>query len=103
MSQRSVTASPEWVALQDHYKQAKEWHMRDLFEQDPKRFDKFRSACKHKCTVGTFYCGSFRVSMKAKYTLDTAKTTIQDPGGILCFSLLWLSAASCTKHLGGLI
>ena len=43
MAQRSVTASPEWVALQDHHKQAKEWHMRDLFEADPKRFEKFRS------------------------------------------------------------
>ena len=42
MSQSSVTASAEWVALQDHYKQAKDWHMRDLFEQDAKRFEKFR-------------------------------------------------------------
>ena len=42
MSQRSVAASPEWVALQDHYKQVKDWHMRDLFEQDPKRFEKYR-------------------------------------------------------------
>ena len=46
MSQSSVTASPEWVALQDHYKQAKDWHMRDLFEQDAKRFENFRSAIK---------------------------------------------------------
>ena len=44
MSQSSVTASAEWVALQDHYKQAKDWHMRDLFEQDTKRFEKLRSA-----------------------------------------------------------
>jgi hypothetical protein len=44
MSQSSVTASAEWVALQDHYKQAKDWQMRDLFEQDTKRFEKFRSA-----------------------------------------------------------
>ena len=51
MSQCSVTASPEWVALQDHYKQAKEWHMRDLFEQDPKRFENFRSARIKKAQV----------------------------------------------------
>ncbi len=36
-----LTKLTAWKALQQHYKQAKKWHMRDLFEEDPKRFEKF--------------------------------------------------------------
>ena len=81
MSQRSVTASPEWMALQDHYKQAKEWHMRDLFEQDPKRFEKFRSAGsllmkEAQVHRGDICCGSFCVSVIENMLLIAiAKTT----------------------------
>ncbi len=36
-----LTKLPAWNALQQHYKQAKKLHLRDLFEKDPKRFEKF--------------------------------------------------------------
>jgi len=36
-----LTKLPAWKALQQHYKQAKKLHLRDLFEKDPKRFEKF--------------------------------------------------------------
>lgn len=36
-----LTKLTAWKALQQHYKQAKKLHLRDLFEQDPKRFEKF--------------------------------------------------------------
>ena len=32
---------PAWKNLADHYASVKEKHMRDLFEQDPARFEKF--------------------------------------------------------------
>jgi glucose-6-phosphate isomerase len=32
---------PEWKALQDHYEEIKPQHMRDMFENDPDRFEKF--------------------------------------------------------------
>ncbi len=36
-----LTKLPAWKALQQHYKRAKKLHLRDLFEKDPKRFEKF--------------------------------------------------------------
>lgn len=36
-----------YKALEKHYETARTWHMRDMFEKDPKRFDKFSA------TVGT--------------------------------------------------
>ena len=36
-----VTQTEAWKALQAHHEQLKNVHMRDLFKQDPKRFDKF--------------------------------------------------------------
>lgn len=35
------TKLTSWKALQQHYKQVKKLHLRDLFKKDPKRFDKF--------------------------------------------------------------
>lgn len=35
------TKLSSWKALQQHYKQVKKLHLRDLFKKDPKRFDKF--------------------------------------------------------------
>lgn len=32
----------EWKDLEAHYKDAQGWHMRQLFDDDPGRFDKFR-------------------------------------------------------------
>lgn len=32
----------EWKELEAHYKEAKEWHMREMFKDDPGRFGKFR-------------------------------------------------------------
>lgn len=32
----------EWKELEAHYKEAKEWHMREMFTDDPGRFGKFR-------------------------------------------------------------
>ena len=37
----TLTQSPEWKALQSHHAQIVPRHMRDLFAQDPKRFDAF--------------------------------------------------------------
>ena len=33
--------SSAWIRLDEHYAQIKDVHMRDLFEQDNRRFDKF--------------------------------------------------------------
>src|SRR5208282_3778144 len=37
----SLTQSNAWKALQAHYAKISPTHMRDLFAQDPKRFEKF--------------------------------------------------------------
>ncbi|NOX63025.1 MAG: glucose-6-phosphate isomerase [Chloroflexi bacterium] len=36
-----LTESPAWRALQAHYEEMKDVHMRDLFERDPHRFERF--------------------------------------------------------------
>lgn len=36
-----LTKLASWKTLQQHYKKAKKLHLRDLFEEDPKRFEKF--------------------------------------------------------------
>jgi len=36
-----LTETPWWRALARHYEEIKDVHMRDLFAEDPKRFDKF--------------------------------------------------------------
>lgn len=41
MSHSQLTTSPAWQALEKHHEQSKNTHMRDLFTQDPKRFEKF--------------------------------------------------------------
>ena len=33
--------TPAWLALQDHYKRVNQLHMLDLFDQDPKRFERY--------------------------------------------------------------
>ncbi len=40
-----LTNKKTWQALQQHHKQVKHLHMRDLFKQDDKRFDKFSVHC----------------------------------------------------------
>ena len=37
----ALTSSNVWTALSEHYRQVSALHMRDLFEQDPQRFEKF--------------------------------------------------------------
>ncbi|SMC29033.1 glucose-6-phosphate isomerase [Andreprevotia lacus DSM 23236] len=37
----SLTQSPAWLALAEHFKEVSGLHMRDLFEQDPQRYEKF--------------------------------------------------------------
>ncbi len=37
----SLTSSPAWVALEQHYRDMKDVHMRDLFAQEPQRFGQF--------------------------------------------------------------
>ncbi|MEE9332127.1 MAG: glucose-6-phosphate isomerase, partial [Methylophilaceae bacterium] len=37
----ALTEHPSWQALSKHQKNIKNTHMRDLFDADPKRFDKF--------------------------------------------------------------
>ena len=41
MSQPGLTEKPEWKALIDHQASLSGTHMRDLFEQDPGRFEHF--------------------------------------------------------------
>ena len=36
-----VSQSPAWKALEAHYEDVKDIHMRDMFRQDPSRFEKF--------------------------------------------------------------
>jgi len=36
-----LTEKKEWKALQAHYEEAKQWHMRAMFDDDTSRFDKF--------------------------------------------------------------
>ncbi len=36
-----LTNSPAWTALQKHYQELHSLHMRDLFAQDPRRFERF--------------------------------------------------------------
>jgi hypothetical protein len=38
----SRTSIAEWKALEEHYKQASNFHMRELFTKDPERFKKFQ-------------------------------------------------------------
>ncbi|MEW6517267.1 MAG: glucose-6-phosphate isomerase [candidate division FCPU426 bacterium] len=40
----SLTSSPAWQALQAHYQKIKDAQMRDLFSQDPGRFNKFSAS-----------------------------------------------------------
>src|SRR5258708_37966856 len=37
----ALTNSPAWTALQQHYQEVHDLHMRDLFAQDPQRFEHF--------------------------------------------------------------
>jgi glucose-6-phosphate isomerase len=41
MNMSALVQSPAWKALEAHYEKVEPMHMRDLFEQDPKRFEKF--------------------------------------------------------------
>ena len=36
-----LTSSPAWTALQNHYASIGKTHLRDLFANDPARFDSF--------------------------------------------------------------
>jgi glucose-6-phosphate isomerase len=38
---KNLTASPAWLALQNHYQEMASIHMRDLFARDPQRFERF--------------------------------------------------------------
>ena len=37
----SITQSTSWKNLENHHKKIQKIHMKDLFENDPNRFDKF--------------------------------------------------------------
>lgn len=39
----SVNESPAWAALESHFEATKDRHMRDLFAEDPQRFERFSS------------------------------------------------------------
>jgi len=36
-----LTQSTTWKALEEHYKEISQTHMRDMFTEDPQRFDRF--------------------------------------------------------------
>ena len=40
-----LTKKTSWKTLQQHHKQVKNLHMRDLFDQDTERFKKFSLNC----------------------------------------------------------
>jgi len=40
---KDIIESEEWLALQAHYEEIKDIHMRDMFAEDEERFDKFSS------------------------------------------------------------
>ena len=56
-----LTELPAWLALKDHFEEIKNLHMRDLFDQDPQRFDNFSLSfhdllfdySKHRITAET--------------------------------------------------
>ena len=37
----TLTQTPAWKALQDHFEQVRDLHMRDLFDADPQRFERY--------------------------------------------------------------
>ena len=41
LAKKNPTTTKSWQNLQRHYQKTKNLHMRDLFDQDPRRFDKF--------------------------------------------------------------
>lgn len=41
----ALTDNPAWKALKAHHGEVKDLHMRDLFDQDPNRFEKFSERC----------------------------------------------------------
>src|SRR5581483_7033725 len=57
----TLTSSPAWNALAEHHRSASKLHMRELFREDPKRFERFSlEACdlfldysKHRITDET--------------------------------------------------
>ena len=40
-SMSNLTQSTTWKALEEHFKEISQSHMRDMFAEDPQRFDKF--------------------------------------------------------------
>lgn len=42
----SLTLQPAWKALQEHYRKANQWHLRQLFAENPKRAEEF---CAQAC------------------------------------------------------
>ena len=41
MTMKNLIESPAWLALQEHYEEIKDVQMRDMFAEDPDRFDNF--------------------------------------------------------------
>ncbi|HEY5994266.1 MAG TPA: glucose-6-phosphate isomerase, partial [Gallionellaceae bacterium] len=41
----ALTQSPAWQALAEHQRKIAQTHMRDMFERDPQRFEKFSLEC----------------------------------------------------------
>ena len=39
-----LTESPAWLALKEHYEEIKDVHMRDMFENDNDRFEKYSTS-----------------------------------------------------------
>ena len=43
---KDLIESPAWLALKEHYENIKDVHMRDMFADDPHRFEKFSTSLK---------------------------------------------------------
>jgi len=75
-----LTESTEWKALQSHYAKVQSLHMRDLFSDDPERFNKFSTqACgilldysKNRITDETM-TALFALAKQADISAEAAK------------------------------
>src|SRR5438874_13576392 len=73
MRQPLLTSTTAYQTLQNHAAKAREWHMRDLFAQDPQRFERFSSEA-----AGLFL--DYSKNRLDGRTLELLKTLTQERG-----------------------
>ena len=80
-----LSSVAEWKELETHYKEAKEWHMRDMFTDDPGRFDKFRWLL-HLCKYVVLY---FRIATVDRQH-NAGRDCIQPEYCLSCLGILYM-------------